>query len=494
MLERIVTLQLKKLARLAVTGAAAFFLYACNQSPQQGNGQEQQNNPTPLAECIDKDGDGYGSNYPTRCKYEGIDCNDSDHTIYPGAREVCDYQDNDCDGSVDEMVTKPLYIDHDGDGFGNCKELVHTCSEMDTDPKGIVHYADNCADCNDGDPSINPEAEELCDGIDNNCNNFIDEDREVACGCNGRGTAREVCRDGSYVLEMCIEDAECCPGDERYTAPCACDGLAGRTLERCIDGSYAAVECVDVPECCPGDQRIIEDEVCVEDSIAGNPLEACVDFRYEYICCEREFCPGEEADVVFLIDRSGSMSDDIAAVIDSLYNFVERFEDERYRFALIDIPQSGRDGTFGLTLNFRSYEDFIDTLGGAWAGGGSLEATYDAVYDALLPGNPLGLGYRADAIKYMVLFTDEPGQSYTHVPALTESDVRGMVQGRDARFYGFMPPGVQPAFDDIVRDAGDDSAYGRIFDLSADSEVMADRMEEMFTDIEKCFRSCADES
>jgi Cys-rich repeat protein len=46
--------------------------------------------------CIDLDGDGYGVN----CE-KGGDCDDSDENVYPGAPELCDGKDNDCDGEID---------------------------------------------------------------------------------------------------------------------------------------------------------------------------------------------------------------------------------------------------------------------------------------------------------------------------------------------------------------------------------------------------------
>ena len=58
----------------------------------------------------DNDGDGFGAGEPTRdCDYpsglyslNNLDCDDSDSSVYPGAFEICDGKDNDCDGEVDE--------------------------------------------------------------------------------------------------------------------------------------------------------------------------------------------------------------------------------------------------------------------------------------------------------------------------------------------------------------------------------------------------------
>jgi streptogramin lyase len=87
---------------------------------------------------FDLDGDGF-----TKI----TDCDDSDASVNPGATEIFDGVDNNCDGVIDEGFT-----DADGDGF-----------------------AAEVSDCNDSDSAINPVATEADDGIDNNCNGMIDE-------------------------------------------------------------------------------------------------------------------------------------------------------------------------------------------------------------------------------------------------------------------------------------------------------------------------------
>ncbi|MDD5253941.1 MAG: MopE-related protein [Candidatus Nanoarchaeia archaeon] len=87
---------------------------------------------------------------------------------YEITEESCDELDNDCDNSVDEGLTTIFYRDIDGDNFGDINEDIEQC-EM---PNG---YTENDEDCNDNDVNVNPDAEEICDGIDNDCNNEIDE-------------------------------------------------------------------------------------------------------------------------------------------------------------------------------------------------------------------------------------------------------------------------------------------------------------------------------
>ena len=124
----------------------------------------------------DSDGDGFAGMLSTTsaCTQPSgyfstvTDCNDSDNAINPNAIEVCDNIDNDCDISIDENVTTTYYLDNDGDGFGYLYSTIQACSL----PSG---YVTNSTDCNDSSSAIKPTANEICDGIDNNCNGVQDD-------------------------------------------------------------------------------------------------------------------------------------------------------------------------------------------------------------------------------------------------------------------------------------------------------------------------------
>ncbi len=84
-------------------------------------------------------------------------------------QETCNGIDDDCDGDIDEGFTlNTFYLDADVDNFGNSLIDTLSCSLVDG------YILDN-TDCDDSNSDIYPGAEEFENGIDDNCNNVIDE-------------------------------------------------------------------------------------------------------------------------------------------------------------------------------------------------------------------------------------------------------------------------------------------------------------------------------
>ena len=107
----------------------------------------------------DVDGDGFDWD-----GVGGLDCDDADPALHPDAEEICDGQDQDCDGLIDEELDyAEWYIDADGDGFGDPVGGVFVCDILDG-------WVDNDLDCDDTDATIHPDAYEVpYDYIDNDC-------------------------------------------------------------------------------------------------------------------------------------------------------------------------------------------------------------------------------------------------------------------------------------------------------------------------------------
>jgi hypothetical protein len=123
--------------------------------------KETDNTPEPT-DFTDEDDDGH---------IAGADCDDADATVFPGADELCDGIDNDCDGETDESPSNGTvaWADSDGDGFGDGDTRTDTCAV----PAGWVEVG---GDCDDANSAIHPDADELCDGVDNNCDAKVDND------------------------------------------------------------------------------------------------------------------------------------------------------------------------------------------------------------------------------------------------------------------------------------------------------------------------------
>jgi len=99
------------------------------------------------------------------------DCDDDNASVFPGATEWCNGQDDDCDWDVDENAAdqERYYLDSDDDGYGAAGEQTYACQQ----PFG---YVTNDDDCDDLRGSSYPGAPEHCDDHDDDCDGRVDED------------------------------------------------------------------------------------------------------------------------------------------------------------------------------------------------------------------------------------------------------------------------------------------------------------------------------
>lgn len=149
----------------------------------------------------DKDNDQYGDLatmvaaciQPAGYVDNSLDCDDASEDFHPMAQEDdCeDPNDYNCDGSVgyadedgdgipacgdcddsDADVSAPTvwYVDYDADGFGSDAITITVCAPDQEDK-----WAQNADDCDDLRASVNPEAVEVCNELDDNCDDTVDE-------------------------------------------------------------------------------------------------------------------------------------------------------------------------------------------------------------------------------------------------------------------------------------------------------------------------------
>lgn len=196
---------------------------------------------------VDNDGDGYAND---------TDCNDANNSVYPGAAEQCDNQDNDCDGQTDEGLS----FDADNDGH----YTLNSCT--------VPHD-----DCDDANPFRYPGRPESCDGQDNDCNGLIDD-----------GLSADEDNDGHYTPGSCLLPADDCDdaNADRYPGhPEICDGHDNDCNPDTADGSAEAW----YGDACDGADSDLCQEGVFECS-AG--VQACSDITSDNL----EVCDGQDND------------------------------------------------------------------------------------------------------------------------------------------------------------------------------------------------------
>ncbi|MDX2021948.1 MAG: MopE-related protein [Deltaproteobacteria bacterium] len=197
---------------------------------------------------FDGDGVGYAEDAYTRScgKPEGYgekfgDCDDNDAKILPGATEVCNRRDDNCDGKTDEgLESVVMYPDMDGDGWGRRTAT----GEMKIGCGSERGWGHDGTDCDDKDAKIFPGAAEICNLKDDNCDGRVDEGARADCGvgwCRRLAVACDgtSCTPGKPQKERCNLLDDDCDGDVDEDPDTLClDGLTCRS-GRCVDSDTA---------------------------------------------------------------------------------------------------------------------------------------------------------------------------------------------------------------------------------------------------------------
>ena len=161
------------------------------------------------------DGDMATAGKPAVCAKGGGDCDDGNPDVNPGALEICDDLDGNCNAVVDEGC------DDDDDEYCDAT-LVTQQDPVSSDWPSACPLGPG--DCRDGDPSIRPDATETCDGRDNDCDDEVDEtwpEKGDVCW-EGLGLCRNA---GVMVCDLVDSSQTTCNAVPADTAPETCDGL-----------------------------------------------------------------------------------------------------------------------------------------------------------------------------------------------------------------------------------------------------------------------------
>jgi hypothetical protein len=208
----------------------------CNGVDEDCDGAVDEDAAETVIRYADADGDGFGGTVVEASCGSDLpstrdDCDDAEPAVHPGAEEHCNGVDEDCDGEVDEDAVDGTewFPDADGDGAGTGAGAgeVTAC----TPPEGFAATADDCDDAN---AEVCPACDEVCNGVDDDCDALADE----------AGDAGEwYCRDGD-------EDGFGDPGDCSQS----CSDVSGRVVD--------ATDCDDTdPEVHGGAEEIWGDGV-----------------------------------------------------------------------------------------------------------------------------------------------------------------------------------------------------------------------------------------
>ena len=458
-------------------------------------------------ECVNEDGyPGTQKIFCNKGNYQYGDC------VTPCEEEICDGKDNDCDGDIDEGQLNAC---------GNCGVTSsEVCDGIDNNCNGITdeELVQECATtcgigvefCVEGSwvsCTATQSDIEICNNIDDNCNGQIDEGLKCSCTADLVGVLIP-CFEDPLVCGQGFKSCECADNicEEFVITPCQaacayypgldpnCDPTIGVELafEVCNNFDDNCNQQIDedlISACYTGPEGTVNMGICLP---GENVCEAGVWGGYKEGTFQAGFCEGEtlpegqdncngtdedcdglvdsgkelqDTDILFIVDWSGSMGEEIDAVTQALSMFAANYSDQEIiQWGLIIGPvKTGiNKETLRIQNDLTNFQTFITSLTTNLPElGGAKEMLFDAIYLSLhaitsnagttplfaiswslytnsIPGiNDFKVNWRKDSKKVIIIFTDELGQSYLS-PQTSQEDVIDSIKGtQDLKVYTF---------------------------------------------------------
>mgnify|MGYP001215593930 CR=1 FL=1 len=490
-------------------------------------------------DCTNECGEGWGFCIESMI----VDC-----TAPEPEEEVCDFQDNDCDDEIDEGQRNLCDdcgqippdtcdgIDNDCDGSTD-EDLSQACET----PCGIgVEF---CAEGAWIGCTARAPLEEGCNGLDDDCDNAIDEELECNCSPEDVGTLIP-CSEPPLVCGFGFKTCEC-------RDPPQCQNLE---MSNCQ--AICAFLPVRAPDCDPTLGLALPDEVCnnfddncnalidedlfrpcytgppqtINVGVCAPGLQSCsegrwgatrgdhwiVDFCADEVIPAREICDGadndcdgevdygeevRETDILLIVDWSGSMDQEIDAVMAALSRFANQFAaEDAIHWGLIITPvENFNPNEFLVTehlvliSDILPFNDFFQRLNGiGFPVTGSSEMLLDALYlsvrnisgtmgndlnQSVWPGSYASMPpienffirWREDSDRIIITFSDEPSLTYMR-PENSRNIVQAAVaDAANLTVYTFSDLGRRDTWDIFSI-----ATNGAFFVLSQNAEQMYD--------------------
>jgi hypothetical protein len=299
-----------------------------------------------------------------------------------------------------ECPSAGYYCDMDKDGFISRTPYVFICSPFICGPPGCRTFPGN--DCDDSNADINPEAKEICDTVDNNCDGLIDPGCE--CRDNSGCDPEFYCAKKTGECDsagMCIDRPKVCP--LFFRPVCGCDGRTyGNQCEAAAAGVSVANEgackerqCFDgidndsdgFPDCEDSDCNGATGGVCKTGlpGVCGEGILTCMDGK---MICAPLIRPGEKKEIC------NGLDDDCDGEVDEIDPVVlcpVVIPDLHAGFNLVGGICTSRNITAFQLLEALGGEDFVSSIMRYDPGKGAFET---AGYSE---GKPAGVNFQVKA-------------------------------------------------------------------------------------------------